>query len=461
MTGTKVHQTDFSSGKVWKNIISVAIPLTIAQIINILYSVVDRFFIGSIKGEGTLALTGVGLCFPIISIITAFAMLFGITGGAVLFSIERGKQNTENAKTILGTTTLLLILAGVAITVLGLIFLKPILYFFGASEFTYPYAKQYGSIYLIGTVFSLLSLGLNPFINALGFAGIGMVTVLIGAILNTILDPIFIFVFGMGIQGAAIATVISQVVSAFCVVGFLVKCNQGIKLQLRYVRTRLEWTKKIVALGTSGFVMGCTNSLVQIVCNKMAYTYGGDIYVGVMTILFSVREIIQTPLNGLTSGSTPVISYNYGGKDLKRVKKAVNFTTMLSVSYAFLAWLIVFSFPEFFVRIFNKDPEFIKAGAHALHIYFFAFFMMALQMTGQNIFLALAKTKQAIFFSLLRKVIIVVPLTLLLPHFWNPAIDGVFVAEPISNIVGGACCYVTMRFMLSKEMKKASLLVNK
>ncbi|HIW22250.1 MAG TPA: MATE family efflux transporter [Candidatus Dorea intestinavium] len=454
MKKTKVQQTDFSKGKVWKNIISVAIPLTIAQIINILYSVVDRFFIGSIKDEGTLALTGVGLCFPIISLITAFAMLFGVTGGAVLFSIERGKKNTENAKTILGTTTLLLILSGVIITLVGLLFLKPILFFFGASDFTYPYARQYGSIYLIGTVFALLSLGLNAFINALGFAKIGMTTVLIGAILNTILDPIFIFGFRMGIRGAAIATVISQIVSALCVVGFLGKTREEARLEASYLKIKVEWMKKIVALGTSGFVMGCTNSLVQIVCNKMAFTYGGDLYVGVMTVLFSIREIIQTPLSGLTSGATPVVSYNYGGKQLKRVKKAVNFTTMISVSYAFFAWLIVFSFPELFVRIFNKDAEFIKAGVHALHLYFFAFFMMALQMTGQNVFLALAKTKQAIFFSLLRKVIIVVPLTFILPAFWQPPIDGVFVAEPISNIIGGAACYITMRFMLAKEMQK-------
>lgn len=411
-------------------------------------------YIGRIHGAGALALTGVGLCFPIITLITAFSMLFGTTGGSALFSMQRGKGDEEAASKILGTTFTMLLLTGVVVAICGLIFFKPLLYFFGASDSTYAYAKEYGTIYLLGSPFILVALGMNPFINAQGYGRIGMFTVAIGALLNTVLDPIFIFVFRMGIRGAAIATVISQIVSCLCVVGFLMGKKRSVPLKTAYMPVDFHWLGRIVTLGFSGFIMGCTTSLVQVVCNKTAFAYGGDLYVGVMTILNSVREIFSVPLTGVTQGGVSVIAFSYGAHNYRRVRQGVSFITRAAIVVSLLTWALIFFAPGFFVKIFNHDPHLLAAGAAALKIYFFGYFMMALQNAGQNTFLALGKSKQAIFFSLFRKVIIVVPLTLLLPHLIHPGINGVFWAEPVSNVIGGGCCFLTMRYFLNKEIGK-------
>jgi putative MATE family efflux protein len=300
----------------------------------------------------------------------------------------------------------------------------------------------------------MISLGMNPFINGQGFGRTGMLTVLIGAVINIILDPILIFVFSMGIRGAALATIISQAVSAIWVIIFLTGPQAALKLQLKKLRVVWKRLKRILALGLSTFVMSITTSIVQVVCNVSLSNHGGDMYVGVMTIINSVREIFTLPLTGLTNGSIPVMSYNYGSKTFARIKQAIRFMTMTGIAYAVLAWLIIFFFPELFIRIFTDDQNLITAGIPALHIYFFGFFMMVLQFCGQCTFLALGKAKQAIFFSLFRKVIIIVPLTLILPSIGGLGVNGVFWAEPISNVLGGLACFTTMLLTILPELNE-------
>jgi putative MATE family efflux protein len=453
------HRTNFSKGSVAKNILDVALPMTAAYILNLLYNIVDRIYIGRIPGSGHLALTGVGLCFPIITLVSAFPQLFG-NGGAPLFSIQMGEGNNDEAERIMGTSFSMLMISGVVITIAGLIFYDPVLFLFGASGDTFSFAKDYLLIYLAGTVFSMTVLGMNPFINNQGFGRIGMLTVLVGAVINIVLDPIFIFVFSMGVKGAALATIISQAASAVWVLRFLTGPQAILKLRLKNLSVKWERLKKILALGFSKFVMSITSGLVQVVCNVSLRSHGGDVYIGVMTIVNSVREIFTLPLTGLMDGAIPVISYNYGSKTFSRIKQAIRFMTLTGVAYAVIAWIVLFLFPEIFIRIFTNDQELTAAGIPALHIYFFGFFMMALHISGQSIFLALGKAKQAIFFSLFRKVIIVVPLTLLLPQIGGLGVDGVFWAEPVSNIASGILCFTTMTITVFSELNKADKLIS-
>lgn len=449
----RAHQTDFSRGNVYRNILEVAIPLTLAQLLNLLYNVVDRIYIGRIPEVGTLALTGVGLCFPVISLVTAFTYLYG-NGGSPLCAMERGRGNKEEAEKIMGNSFILLVYTGAILMTLGFIFYKPFLYLFGASDATFPYAGSYMRIYLLGTVFVMISVGMNPFINSQGFGNIGMLTVLIGAVLNIILDPVFIFMFHMGVQGAALATILSQFFSALWVMRFLTGKRAVLKLKKEAFRLKWKRVKSILGLGVSGFIMAFTNSLVQIVCNSTLQTFGGDIYVGVMTVLSSVRDICTMPVMGLTNGASPVMSFNYGEKAYDRVKQAIRFVTVICVTYTFAAWGLLKLIPEAFIRIFNTDPQLVVRSIPALHIYFFGFCFMALQFTGQSVFVALGKSKQATFFSLLRKAIIVVPLTLILPHMAGLGVDGVFWAEPVSNLIGGCACFITMLATVLPELKK-------
>lgn len=448
----KTHQTDFSHGSVYRNILEVAVPMTFAQLLNLLYNIVDRMYIGRIPEEGTLALTGVGLCFPIITLITAFTYLFG-NGGAPLCAMERGRGNDEEAEKLMGNTFTMLLITGVILMVIGFVFYKPILYLFGASDVTFPYAGEYITVYLFGTLFVMISLGMNPFINSQGFGNMGMLTVLLGAVMNIVLDPLFIFVFGMGVRGAAVATVFSQFISAAWVLRFLT--GKRAVLHLKKEAMKIQWrrVRNIMALGVSGFIMAFTNSLVQIVCNATLQVYGGDLYVGIMTVLNSVREIFTMPVMGLTNGASPVMSYNYGERAYGRVKKAIGFITVVCAAYTLVAWGILQVIPEFFIHLFNSEPELVSKGVPALHIYFFGFVFMALQFSGQSVFVALGKARKATFFSLFRKVIIVVPLTILLPMLDSLGVDGVFWAEPISNLLGGCACFFTMLLTVLPELK--------
>ena len=449
----RAHQTDFSGGSVKRNVMEVAIPMIIAQVLNLLYNIVDRIYIGRIPEVGTTALTGVGICFPIISLISAFTFLFG-NGGAPLCAMERGRGNRDEAEKLMGNTFSLLLVTGGVLMLIGFLFYRPILYLFGASDVTFPYASAYIRIYLCGTLFVMTSLGMNPFINSQGFGSTGMLTVLIGAILNIVLDPLFIFVFGLGVRGAAIATILSQFVSAVWVLRFLTGRRAVLTLKKSAMKVTAARAKSIASLGMSGFFMAFTNSLVQVVCNATLQRYGGDLYVGVMTVLNSVREIFTMPIMGLGNGASPVMSFNYGEKAYGRVKEAIRFMTVTGVAYTIIAWGVIFLFPEVFIRIFNSDPELIRAGIPALHTYFFGFCFMALQFSGQNVFVALGKAKRATFFSLLRKAFIVVPLTLLLPMIGGLGVNGVFWAEPISNLIGGCACFTTMLVTILPELKE-------
>lgn len=446
------HNTnDFSQGSVWKIILRMAVPITTAQLINILYNVVDRMYIGHIPGAGALALTGLGLCLPVISIVMAFARLSGM-GGGPLCSIERGRGNYEEAEKIMGNSFTLLLIFSVMLTVLGELFLRPMLYAFGASDSTIGYAMDYGRIYLLGNLFVLVSLGMNSFINAQGFARTGMVTTLVGAVANILLDPIFIFVLDMGVRGAALATVISQGLSALWVMVFLTGKKAQLRLKLSCMVLEGGRVRRILSLGFSGFVMALTNSVVQVASNSVLSIYGGDLYVGVMTVISSIREIVSMPVTGLTGAAEPVLGFNYGAKKPKRVKTGIRFITLCAIVYSLLVWLLLRLFPEFMISLFNDEPALIEAAVPALNLYFITFFMMALQFAGQSTFVSLGKSKQAVFFSIFRKVIIVVPLTIFLPRFIG--VSGVFWAEAISNVVGGTCCFVTMLLTVYRKLEK-------
>lgn len=446
-------KNDFSKGGVAKNIWSLAVPMTVAQLVNVLYSVVDRIYIGHLPDASTEALTGIGLALPVITMITAFSNLFGM-GGAPLCSIARGAGDVKRAEKIMGNSFTLLLMTGVILMAFCYLTMRPMLYLFGASDQTYPYAQAYLSVYLTGTLFVMISLGMNNFINAQGFGKMGMLTVLIGAVLNIVLDPVFIFGFHMGVYGAAAATVISQGVSAAYVFWFLRGNHVLFRLNKKDMRLEGKLIREITGLGLSGFVMSVTNGSVQIVCNAMLSRYGGDLYVGVMTVINSVREIITMPVNGLTNGAQPVIGFNYGAGEYERVKKAIRFMGTSCIVFTCAVWAVLFAVPQFFIHLFNSEPELLEAGVGAFRIYFFGIFLMALQFTGQSTFVALGKSKQAVFFSLLRKAIIVIPLTICLPMIGGLGVNGVFLAEPVSNLIGGVACFVTMYVTVYRKLGK-------
>ena len=451
MATPKTAKVDFLNGPVWKCVVAQAIPLTVAQLVHLLYNVVDRVYLGHMGEGNSLALTGVGLTFPVVSLIMAFTALFG-NGGVPLFSIERGAGNEEKASRILGNSFALLLGSSFVLTAVGYLFMKPILFAFGASEDSFVYAREYLNIYLIGTLFSMISTGMNGYINAQGFPRIGMCTTILGAVCNIILDPIFIFGLDMGVSGAALATILSQFVSAVWVLRFLAGKKISVPLNRRNIAIRKDITKDICKLGTASFIMQGTNCLVQVTCNATLQTFGGDLYVGIMTVTNSVREIFSLPVMGITSGAQPVISYNYGAKQFDRVRTGIRFNTFIGTGYTMMAWLLVVIFPGFWFGIFSDDISMLAPGIEAMKIYFFGFVFMAFQFSGQSTFQAVGDARHSIFFSLLRKAIIVVPLTLLLPHL-GFGVLGVFMAEPISNLVGGLACYITMRMTVYRKLK--------
>lgn len=434
-----------------RNIVTMAIPMTMAQLVNILYSVVDRMYLGHIPGSGQLELAGLGLSLPIISIIMGFANLCGM-GGGPLCSIHRGRGEDKEAERVLGNSFVLLVIFGVGIPLLFLPFREPLLYFFGASNATYPYAQEYITIYLLGTPFVMVGLGLNPFINAQGFARRGMMTVLLGAVVNIVLDPVLIFGFDLGIRGAAWATVIAQAVSAAWVLKFLT--GRKAILRLRTDCMPLAWprVRRILGLGLSGFFVNLTNSLVQVVCNKTLFFYGGDLYVSVMTVINSIREVTFMGVQGITNGAQPVLGYNYGAECYQRVRQGIRFTVAATVGYAALIWAAAMLVPGVLIRIFNDGSELLAAGIPAMRIYFCMFVVMSLQMVSQAIYVALGRSKSAIFFSLLRKAIINAPLTVLLAIPLGTT--GVFVAEAISQLIGGLASSLTMYFTAYRPMSR-------
>ena len=441
MDGT---DNDFSTGSIPGNIMGLALPMTAAQLINILYNIVDRMYLGRMEGVGRMALTGLGLCLPIISILTGFANLCGM-GGAPLCSICRGHGERDEAERIMGNSFTLLILLGLGLTVLCLAFKRPILYLFGASDATYPYADDYLTIYLLGTVCVMIGLGMNPFINAQGFGRTGMLTVALGAVVNLVLDPVFIFALNMGAKGAALATVISQSCSAVWVLAFLTGKRTLLRLRRSTLGLHGSRVRRILGLGLSGFMMNLTNSLVQVLCNATLQHWGGDLYVSVMTVINSIREVITMPVQGLTNACQPVLGYNFGAGAYDRVRRGIRFTAAVTMAYSAAAWAMTMLIPGLLIRIFNSETILLEAGIPSFRIYFATFAFMAFQFIGQAVFVGLGKSHQAVFFSLLRKAMIVAPLTLILPVL-GFGVNGVFLAEPVSNVAGGTACILTMYF---------------
>ncbi len=442
---------DFSKSTMPKNIVSMALPMIMAQLVNVLYSIVDRMYIGHIEGTGALALTGLGLALPLISLIIAFANLCG-TGGGALCSIYRGKGDFEEAGKVMGNSMTMLLILGVAIPLLFIPLIEPLLYFFGASDATYVYAQSYVSVYLLGTPFVMVGLGMNPFINSQGFGRIGMLTVTLGAVMNLILDPIFIFVFGLGIRGAALATILAQACAATWVLRFITGKKVPIRLKLSSMKLELHRMKRILGLGLSGFFMGFTNSLVQVVCNKTLFYYGGDLYVGVMTVVNAVREVTSMVVQGLNNGAQPVLGFNYGAGLYSRVRAGARFTTTITIIYATMVFSIVMLFPEVIIGFFSDEAELVAVAVSAIRIYFSMYILMSLQIAGQTVFVALGRSKIAAFFALLRKAFINAPLAIILAYFLGT--DGVFMAEAASQMLCGVTCITTMYFTVYRPLGK-------
>ena len=450
-----MKRVDFENGTVTGNILEAALPMLVAQILNLLYNIVDRIYIARIAEVGTAALGAVGLCFPLIVIITAFANLFG-NGGAPLFAIQRGQKDERKAVAIMDTSFTMVCASAIVLMVIGFLFARPILILFGASDNSLVYALPYMMIYLLGTLPSMVAVGMNPFINAQGYSLIGMYSVAVGAGANLLLDPLFIFGLGFGVRGAAIATVLSQCLSAIFVFYFLTKKSE---LKVRLLKKNesaacMGYAKNIISLGMAGFIMQLTNSLVTICCNNVLSVTGGDIYISVMTIVSSVRQLVETPIHAMSEGSSPILSYNYGARRPIRVRKAGMVMGAMILAYSAVIWSIIILEPRPLIRIFSSDAQLIKDAVPALNQYFAAFIFMDLQYMGQTVFKSLNKKKQAIFFSMLRKVFIVVPLTYLMPYALHMGTDGVFLAEPVSNVIGGTLCFATMLITVLPELKR-------
>ncbi|MBO6010222.1 MAG: MATE family efflux transporter [Oscillospiraceae bacterium] len=446
-------KNDFTKGKMSANILRMAAPMTLALLINVLYSIVDRIYIGHMPEGGTLALAGIGLAFPIIAVVSAFQNLWS-SGGAPLCSIARGEGNEEKAELIMGNCYAMLLVTAAVLMAVCFAVKAPVLRLVGADDSTFAYANDYLTIYICGTVFVMTGLGMNSFINSQGFATIGMLTVLLGVVVNIALDPLFIFVFKMGVRGAALATIIAQCCSAAWVLRFLTGKRAILKLRLKNMRVRPEIIGRVMALGASGFTMAVTNSAVGMVNNAMLHQLGGSIYISVMTVINSMRELSFMPMMGINSGTQPVLSYNYGAKAYGRVRQGIKLISTYVVGYAVVIWIVMQLCPGFFIRIFNSDPELIAKGIPCIRIYYAMIFFMAFQSAGQSVFTALGKAKQAIFFSLLRKAILVIPLIIFLPRLFGLGVYGVFAAEPVSDVLGGLACFLTMYFTVWRKLPK-------
>jgi putative MATE family efflux protein len=444
-------QSELGTAPITGLMFKMAVPGIIAQLINILYSIIDRINIGHISGVGANALTGVGLTFPIITLVSAFAMIVG-AGGAPLASIELGKKNREGAEKILGTGVFLLISFAVAIMIIFYIWKKPLLRAFGASDATIGYANTYISIYLIGTISVLLYMGLNQYIIAQGKSVTAMLSVGIGAVLNLVLDPIFIFVFKLGVAGAAIATIISQTASALWVLKTLTDKNTSLTLRPNMIRPRKYEIGKIISLGVSPFIMASTESLISIVINRGLSIYGGDLYVGSFTIIQSVTQMISAPVQGFTQGISPIISYNYGAGNYDRVRST--YRRMIGVTFVFVhlcSWCTIL-FPQVFAGVFTNEAPLIEIVQNVMPIYMIGMLVFGLQNGIQPTFVALGQAKISLFIAVLRKIILLIPLALILPHFFG--VMGVYYAEPISDMLSALTATTLFLINIPKILKQ-------
>jgi putative MATE family efflux protein len=441
-----------------KLLFKLAAPAIIAQLVNMLYNIVDRIYIGHIPNIGVHALTGVGLTFPIIMIIAAFSSLIGM-GGAPRAAIKMGENKYEESEKILGNCFISIIVISIILTIIFLIFGKTMLMSFGASTETLPYAVSFLNTYVIGTIFVQITLGLNPFISTQGFSKISMLSVVIGAGLSVILDPIFIFVFGMGVKGAAFANVISQAISAIWVLKFLLGNKTKLRIRKENIKIEKSVIVPVILLGVSPFVMQSTESLLNVAFNSSLQKYGGDIAVGSMAILFSLLQIAFTLTTGLTQGAQPIISYNYGAKNNKRVKKAFKLLISCSLGVTSVYWACIMLKSEVFISIFNSDPQFLKTGIWAIKIYMATSFVLGAQAACQQTFIAVGQAKWSIFLALLRKVILLIPLIYIFPNFFSDKVFAVFLAEPVSDLIATIVTVITFKIQFKKMLDKNAKLM--
>ena len=447
------------NGSIPRLLAQLAIPAIIAQIVNLLYNIVDRIYIGHIPDIGATALTGVGLFAPILMLINAFAMLAG-TGGAPLASISLGKQDKEHAEKIMGNCFSLLLLFALSLTVVFYISAPTLLTLFGASEASLPYAVDYARIYIAGSIFALVVMGMNPFITTQGFAKISMLTTVIGAGINIILDPIFIFVLGMGVKGAALATILSQMVGAIWILRFLTGEKTTLRLKIENMKLNPKVFGPCLALGISTFVMLATESLLSISFTSSLSKYGGDLAVGAMTIITSVSQLVVMPIQGLCQGGQPIIGYNYGASKTDRVKKAFLTVFFSCAAYAITFWAIIMLAPNVFAGIFTKDAALVEYTSWAIRIYMSGIFALGFQMSCQQSFIALGQAKVSLFLACLRKLILLIPLIFILPNFFENKVFGVFLAEPVSDILAATVTVITFFWQFKKIMKKANMKLN-
>ena len=430
-------------------LMTLAVPAITSQLVNALYNMVDRMYIGHIPEIGSTALTGVGVCFPLIMIISAFASLIGM-GGAPRASIYMGKKDNKTAEKIMGNCFTALIVIAVILTAAVLLFQEPLLYLFSASSDTIGYAKEYMSIYAVGTIFVQLTLGMNAFISAQGFSKISMLTVVIGAVTNIVLDPVFIFLFDMGVAGAALATILSQALSAVWAVWFLCGKKTVLRLKKENLRIRLSLLMPCVGLGVAPFVMQSTESILLLCFNSSLLKYGGDLAVGAMTILSSVMQFAMLPLQGLTQGGQPIISFNYGAGNMARVKKAFQIQTICCFTFAFVLWAAVQLVPGLFVAIFTNDAQLAELTKWALRIYMGSVLLMGIQISCQQSFIALGNSRVSAFLAIFRKIIVLIPLIYILPALLEDKVFAVFLAEPVAD----AIAVMTTATLFYREFKK-------
>ncbi len=444
---------DLGKDSISKLLFNLATPAIVAQIVNVLYNIVDRIFIGRMF-EGEIAMAGIGVSFPIILLIAACSALWGI-GGAPLCAIRMGGNDMEGAEKILTNSLVMLIITSAILTALFFLFGKELLWIFGASEATIHYAWQYLSIYLFGTLFTQISLGLNPFINTQGFARMGMATVMIGAAVNIVLDPIFIFVLDMGVRGAALATLIAQATSAAWVMAFFFGKKTKLRIRRKYLIPDVKIVRNTFSLGISPFIMQSTESLVLISLNTQLARFGGDIAVSAMTVMTSIMQIILMPLRGLSEGMQPIVSYNYGAQQLARVRKTIHLALRVGMSYnvGLVAFLLLF--PGLFVRIFNDNPTLVQTTSGYIRIYFIGITIFGAQVICQQVFLSLGRAKISIFIATLRKIILLAPLTYILPMLSEHKVHAVLTAEPISDITSALTTIVLFYFFYRKHLRQS------
>lgn len=444
------NKTDLGKDKVGLLLFKLALPAIIAQLVNVLYNIVDRIFIGRIP-NGDIAMAGVGVGFPIILIISAFSALIGM-GGAPLAAIKMGEEDHDGAEQILSNSFSMLIILGIILTAIFLAFKEPMLWAFGASDATIGYANDYLTIYVIGTIFVQIALGMNPFINTQGFAKVGMMTVMIGAVINIVLDPIFIFTFNMGVKGAALATILAQIVSAIWVLLFLFGQSSKLKIKAKYLIPNVKVIITIVSLGISPFIMQSTESLVLISLNNMLKLHGGDLAVGAMTIMSSIMQIILLPLMGLTQGAQPIVSYNYGSKQLDRVRETFKLLFKCCMGYTFTMWALLMVFPQVFVSIFNNKPELVEITSWSIRIFFAGILLFGAQSACQQTFLALGKAKISVLLALLRKIVLLIPLIFILPIFMENKLKGVLMAESVADILAAITTMICFAIFYKKTL---------